>query len=212
MRRYWVPKEAFGQDQIFLSGEIYHHIFNVCRRHLGHRFEVLVEGTGKAFLVEVCELQKKQALAKVISERTLPELLKPHIHVALSLPKFSTFEKILEPMVELGVAQLHPFVSEYSFLKNTNKISSSKVQRWEKVIQGATQQSARRDTMKLSEVVPLAELLSSWKSREESAVGVFAYEGEGKLSLSQALQKKRLGGLDFCGKRRWVLRQRGRII
>lgn len=187
MRRYWVSKEKFEAGIVKIEGEDFRHICKVCRRNIGHRFEVLSEDH-KAYFVEIVELGKNEAVAKVLEERVLPELPKPHIHLALSLPKFQTLERVLEKSVELGAHSLHLFSSDYSFMKPKALELKKKQARWGKIIKGATQQTGRGTLMELTEIKPLGVLLEEF-SLQKNAYGLCAFEGEGQLSLKMALNQ-----------------------
>ncbi len=184
MRRYWVPDPAVKEQGVFLEGEVFHHICTVCRQGVGDRFEVICEQ--KAFLVEILELKKKSAHAKILEQREIPQLPKPHIHLALSLPKFQTVDRVIEKMVELGVSQVHLFASDFSHIKPKPGDLEKKHQRWQKIIQGATQQTGRGELMKLTEVVPLRVLLKE-NFPDPSKLGLLAFEGEGGVPLSTRL-------------------------
>lgn len=184
MRRYWVDASSIQETSIDLTGEVFHHICVVCRQKLNSRFEVL--SGGKAFFVEIVEIDKKTATAKILEKRRVPTIKPPPLHLALSLPKYSTVEKVLEKSVELGVDTLHLFSSDFSFAKPRSKELEKKLQRWQKIIQGATQQTGRGELMKLTQIEPLSVILKSYASRD-GAIGVLAFEGAGDLSLDSVL-------------------------
>lgn len=183
MRRYWVEQEHKVEEGFELTGDVYHHICVVCRRSPGDRFELIL--SGEAFLVEMTESSNKKAFAKIIETRKIAPLPQPEIHLALSLPKFQTFEKVIEKMVELGVHSVHPFTSDFSFVKSSKKVPAKKYERWEKIIRGATQQTGRGEFLNLTQIQPLGVLLAEFSKKE--ALGLLAYEGEGGENLRNRL-------------------------
>ena len=183
MRRYWVEEEHKTEEGFELTGDVFHHICVVCRRGLNDRFELILKG--QAYLVEITEVTNKKATAKVIETRTIAPLPKPEIHLALSLPKFQTLEKVLEKMVELGVHSVHPFTSDFSFVKSSKKVPAKKYGRWEKIIRGATQQTGRGEFLNLTPIKPLSVLLKEFS--EQEALGLLAYEGEGGENLKNRM-------------------------
>jgi len=184
MRRYWVPEVSENDTLVLLKGDVFHHIVDVCRQDVGSKFEVLTE-SGWALLVEIEKVTKKDAVAKVIEKRQLPPLKKPLIHLAMSVPKISTFEAVAEKAVELGTYKIWPFYSDYSFVKSQKNVFTAKAARFEKIIQGATQQTGRGDLMGLEEPRNLEDLLTAFKNSPKSA-GIFAYEGGGGMALKEA--------------------------
>ena len=186
MRRYWVDRDQITENTVQFLGETFHHVIDVCRLNLGSKFEVLTEG-GQAYFVEITEVQKKRAQAKILEVRQIPQPPLPRIHLALSLPRFQKFELIVEKSVELGVNSIQPLFSEFSFIRSSEKISQSKKQRWEKIIRSATQQSGRGDLMTLKE----PQSLKQWLNDQNQAANtqyLFMYEGEGDHSLPEVLR------------------------
>ncbi len=200
MRRYWLPKESDRGDVVEVLGNSYKHIIQVCRQKVGCRFEVLF-GDGKAHLVELVKVYQRKAIGKKIEIREISPPCSPYIHLCLSLPKFSTLERVIEKMVELGVSALHPFVSDLSYFKNPDRISEKRVQRWQTLIQSATQQTGRGDLMSLQPVGYIKDIVEVIKS-SSLRKGVFLYEGQGEMSLSETLEGK---GFSTNFKEIWII-------
>ena len=196
MRRYWVPKSAVrggpGPEdvaEVVLDGDVLHHIRDVCRMHVGSKFEVIVEG-GHAHLVEITSEAKRESVARVLETRKIPELPRPHVHLVLSVPRFPVFEAVIEKAVELGVKAIHPVYSDFSFIKKQEDVFEKKRARFEKIVMGATQQSGRGDLMPIEAPVALKQILESI-NRKDGAQGLFAYEGEAVLSAREGLSRLR---------------------
>jgi 16S rRNA (uracil1498-N3)-methyltransferase len=185
LRRYRLEQASEKDASVLIEGDEFHHIVEVCRQGVGARFEILTP-SGFALLVEIESIGKKSAQAQVLERRQIPPLKKPWIHLAMSVPKISTLEAVMEKAVELGVYKIHPFFSDYSFVKTQKGILQNKRSRFEKIIQSATQQSGRGDWMGLEEPCDLSEILQRYESSLR-AKGIFAYEGSGELSLKQAI-------------------------
>lgn len=186
MRRYWLDPEAFQNSTIEIKDEVFHHICDVCRQQVGDRFEVLGV-KGKALLVELTEVKKKSATAKLISEREIAPLPSPHIHIVLALPRPAVFDSVLERAVELGVSSLQPVFSDFSFVREPSEALTKKMQRWEKIIMSATQQCGRSELMEIKSSEKLQKILGNFNPND-AATGLFAYEGEGEMALREAIQ------------------------
>ncbi len=193
MRRYWIDSEQLTQNSgnpelVFFEGEQFHHIFDVCRQEVGSRFEVL-HPQRKAYLVEVIEVKKKNATAKVIESRDVPALPYPHIHLALSLPRFPVFDSVLEKMVEMGVSGIQPFFSEFSFIRDPKNFSNDKISRWKKIVTSATQQSGRGELMDVQ--VPISwSQLNSKINQSSNKLCLFSYEGESTLGVKDFIKSE----------------------
>jgi 16S rRNA (uracil1498-N3)-methyltransferase len=188
MRRYWVPIDTIQNGEVVLSGDVLHHIRDVCRMTKGSKFEVLAGG--KAYLVEIKSESKHESRATVIEERTIQALPKPELVLVLAIPRFPVFEAVIEKAVELGVSRVQPVFSEFSFIRTQDDVLEKKRARWEKIIIGATQQSGRGDLMPIEAAKNLKEVVDSL-NRKSSSKGLFAYEGDvGTGSSSNTLSAK----------------------
>lgn len=189
MRRYWVPQEMRASDNVVLTGDVLHHIRDVCRMHLGSKFEVILEG-GHAHLVEIVHEDKRSSIAKILETRTIPDLARPHIHLVMAIPKIPVFEAVVEKAVEMGVKSIIPFYSEFSHIRGRNDMYDKKGPRFERIVQSATQQCGRGERMQIESPEPLSAVLERF-NRTEGAVGLFAYEGEGVLTARDGVDALR---------------------
>lgn len=187
LRRFYIEKENLQGDQLKITGDLFHHIRDVCRFDSGSQFEVLL-GDHQAHLIEVTEVTKRELFGRKLSTRQLPELKKPFVTLCLSVPKLPKVDWIIEKCVELGASEIRPFVSDYSFLRKESEISENRIARWEKLVQAATQQSGRGDLLKIGSPTTLNKLLEEF-NRTKGAGGLFPYEGESQTGLPQALSE-----------------------
>lgn len=190
MRRYWIDKNLIQNELVQFKDDVFHHIFDVCRQEVGNHFEVLTDDS-KAYLVEVLSVQKKTATGKIKEERVISELKKPFINLCVSIPKFSTLELILEKSVELGVHQVLPFYSDFSFVKSMDeKEWAHKSQRWQKIIKSATQQSGRGSLMNLEKPEKFNLILKKM-NQNPNDMSLFLYEGETNIDIKSYLQQQK---------------------
>lgn len=185
MRRYWVDKKNIRDGQVEFSGDVFHHIFDVCRQKEGSHFEVL-DGSGKAYLVKVYSIGRASAVGEIRETREISAPPEPRIHLALAVPRFPVFDAVIEKAVELGVHRLVPFFSEHSFVRGMDKISPARMERWRKIVLSATQQSGRGDIMNVVEPLPLEKLREEF-NRTSSNWGLIAYEGETPVSIAEEI-------------------------
>jgi len=186
MRRYWLDQNALSGNEITILGDSFHHIFDVCRQDVGSKFEVLF-GDGQAHFVEVISREKKKARAQILEVRKIQPLPQPHLHLAISIPKYATFETILEKSVELGVHTLHPFFSEHSFIRKASSLPEAKLERWQKIVMSATQQTGRGELMKIENPRDLEQILKRFNQNPQN-IGLFAYEGVSDTRIDRYLK------------------------
>ena len=185
MRRYWIERKYLSENFVKFEGDLFHHIFDVCRQEKGSKFEVLIDG--KAYFVEAIEVSKKSATAKILEERIVPTLPEPHLKLALCIPRFPVLESVLEKAVEMGVHSIQLLSSDYSFIKSSEKISENKWERWQKIIVSSTQQSGRGELMTLVEPMPLKKFVQEMDPKHHSLC-LFGYEGDNVMTLQDYLK------------------------
>lgn len=187
MRRYWIEKKHFKNDAILLTGDTFHHICEVCRQDVGNKFEILCDG--QAYFVEITERLKKSATAKILETREAPKPQKPYIHLCVSISKFPTMDTIIEKAVELGVYQFHPFVSDFSFIRDPKSDRlRDKLARWERIVRAATSQTGRGDLMEVAEISNLSKLIEKM-NQNPASVGLFPYEGSADTTVGKAIER-----------------------
>lgn len=187
MKRIWCSGLSYETSEFYLEGDSFHHAVNVYRMKEGDEFETLF-GEPFALTVKIVQVEKKRAKVKVLGKRSLPGLPYPRIALAVCVPRFNTFEWVLEKCVELGVESVQPLVNEYSFIKKASDIKPSRFQRWQKVIQSATEQTGRGSLMGLNSVKNLPDFIQEINQIDSDRC-LFLFEGEGSVSLREALQK-----------------------
>lgn len=177
MRRIFVDPEFISDDHVTLEGEGLRHAVDVLRLKKGDQFQVI---SGQKFLltVELADIQKKRAMATITEKTPIPEAPKPLVNLAVSLPRFATFEWIVEKSVELGVSQIQPLLSEHSFVKKKTDITDSKLERWQKIIKSATEQSIRSDLLQILPALTLTEWSTGGTApnRKSAEPCLFGYE------------------------------------
>jgi 16S rRNA (uracil1498-N3)-methyltransferase len=169
---------------------VLHHIRDVCRMHLGSKFEVIVDG-GRALLVEITTETKHESRARIIEERKIVELPRPHLHLVMAVPRFPIFEAVVEKAVELGVVSIQPLFSDFSYIRKQENVFDKKRPRFEKIVVSATQQSGRGDLMKIEEPQGIDDFLLNF-NRAEGRAGLCAYEGVGVLTAREAVAQLKI--------------------
>ncbi len=185
MRRFWLENSNWVNERQTLSGDLFHHLRDVCRFGVDDKFELL--HGGEAYFVRVVQVDKRQMEVERLETRPIPALPRPHIHLALSLPKFPKVDWIVEKSVELGVKAIHPFVSDFSFTREVRQVPEAKMERWRKLIRQAAQQSGRGELMSMEEVCTLEQILAQINQKKD-VLGLFPYEGECPTTLKAHLR------------------------
>ena len=141
---------------------------------------IVLDNSGWEFEVEIERITKEQVTGKVISKK--PGQGEPGIKITLyqALLKSDKFELVLQKGVELGVTAFVPFISERCVI--TQRVHR-KIERWEKIIQEAAEQSER---LILPVFRPLISFEEACRSVKQPAL--LLWEEEKRISLKETLQ------------------------
>jgi 16S rRNA (uracil1498-N3)-methyltransferase len=179
MHRFFIPKKSFIQDEVIICGEPLHQIGYVLRLKPGDRIIVL-DNNGWEYEVEIERITKEEATGKIVSKQYGEG--EPAVKITLyqALLKSDKFELVLQKGVELGVTAFVPFISERCV---TNKPSDGKLERWQKIIQEAAEQSERSI---LPVLYPVVSFDAACRSAKHSSL--LLWEEEKSVSLKETLQ------------------------
>lgn len=184
--RFWIDRACLQESRFIIKGSLYHHICHVAKIRKGELFELFCEGCQK-YQVILSSVSSSQAFADIVQTYPVPSLKKPYLHLAVSLPRLSKMDTLIEQAVELGVKEIQPFISEFSFFKEKSKLSLSRQKRWNKIIEHSLALTGRTEALKLR---PLLSLFEIQIPKEDLAL--IAYEGQqDSLSFKEVLQKKK---------------------
>ncbi|WP_070326983.1 16S rRNA (uracil(1498)-N(3))-methyltransferase [Exiguobacterium aurantiacum] len=182
MQRYFLQRDAFKTDTVALPQDVVHHIGTVLRAGPGYQM-VLLDGTGVEYVCEVVALEKKSGTAKVLEARQATTELPVDVTLAYALPKGDKVELVAQKATELGLHHLKLFESKRSVAKWDAKKAPKKVDRLQKIMQEAAEQSYRA-------VVPTCAYVSSRDLLDDFSnydVVVIAYEESAKQGEQAAL-------------------------
>lgn len=185
MARFWIDRSCLRDNEFLIKDSLYHHICRVCQIKKGEIFELFCEGFQK-YKVALSSVSSSKAVAVILEAYPVPPLKKPYLHLALSVPRFSKIDTLIEKAVELGVKEFHPFISTFSFLKKPSQLSIKRKTRWKKIAEQSLALSGRTEAMLLH---PLQSLQEIKIPKEDLAF--MAYEGESQgIPLIQLIKKK----------------------
>lgn len=191
MRRYFYQdkSELSIDEEIKISGDLFKHIFIVCRRKEGDGFELLTKDSS-AYFVRVTEVSKSEAKVKIKERREIEPLKKPYVHLVLSNPKPAVFERVIEKSVELGVYSVYPLITENSFFKTATKLKEKK-KRLEKIALHARQQAGSGHSLIINDVLKTSEFFQNLNLKEIKAwSGFILYEAMGDHMAISEIKKQ----------------------
>lgn len=143
MRRFGVSRQLL--DEIVASGatlpdDIQHHLVSVLRAREKDRL-VATDGAGSELTLEVVGLRPLEVRAIGTLRRV--ERVGGRIRVMQALIKSNPWELLLEKLTEVGVDEVVPVYTDRTVVEVPPAKLQARMQRWEKIIQQACQQSER---------------------------------------------------------------------
>ncbi len=170
----------------FLSSEDAHHLINVMRAKVGEKIEIVDSGT--LYLAEIKSLLPLKISLLSVLERDTE--LKTKLILGFSLLKGGHDELVLMKGTELGVYAFLPFVSERTIIRLDEKERKKRLERFQKIVAGASSQSKRLLTPCVFPIVDFKEAI-----KEEADTRLFAYENlsDGSFNLPKEFSKTKNG-------------------
>lgn len=156
MQRYFIKNETIHEHTIHLNKEDYHHMTHVMRMRAKEKVSC-VDEDGHVYL---CSLPDPQ-VAQLEIEQEIMENHELDVYVRLiyGLPKLDKFEMVIQKCTELGVSEIVPFLSQRSLIRTDEKRFSKKMERLQKIVKEACEQSQRERLVKITEPMDLKAVL-----------------------------------------------------
>ncbi len=139
MHRFFVPPTSLKGGNLELGGGFSHQICTVLRMKPGDLIVVL-DDTGWQYEIELVEATRRKVTGRIVNKSLADG--EPEIKITLyqSLLKKDRFEWVLQKCTEVGVTEFVPVISSRTI---PHKSKSSKLERWQKIITEAAEQSHR---------------------------------------------------------------------
>ena len=177
MQRYFKDTNL---DLFELSVDDSYHITKVMRNKTGDKIEVVIDK--KLYICEIVELKdlvKVQRIEEVICDSELPCF----VAIAQSLVKEQKMDLILQKSCELGVSEIIPINATRSIVK-LDKKETKKIDRWNKILKEASEQSKRVVIPKVNEIMDIKDLTNL-----DYDIKILCTVNELSMSLKKVLDK-----------------------
>lgn len=177
MQRYFSDKNL---DIFELSSGDSYHIIKVMRNNIGDKVEVVIDKC-----LYICEIIK---ISDLVTVRRLEEVecdseLPCYVTIAQSLVKEQKMDLILQKSCELGVSEIIPVNTTRSIVK-LDKKETKKVERWNKILKEASEQSKRVVIPKVNGIMDIKDLCNL-----EYDIKILCTVNELSMSLKEVLEK-----------------------
>ena len=177
MQRYFKDTNL---DLFELSVDDSYHITKVMHNKIGDKIEVVIDK--KLYICEIVELKdlvKVQRIEEVICDSELTCF----VAIAQSLVKEQKMDLILQKSCELGVSEIIPINATRSIVK-LDKKETKKIDRWNKILKEASEQSKRVVIPKVNEIMDIKDLTNL-----DYDIKILCTVNELSMSLKKVLDK-----------------------
>ncbi len=190
MNRFFLTAKKIHENSVIsFPPEIAHQILHVLRMKPGDQVEVL-DNSGREFLVELTRLDSQMLQGQVIEchvVETEPDLF---LSLCFGLTNRDKVEWILQKATEIGVSEFRPFISSRTLVQSTS-LGEKKLERWNRIIREAAEQSGRGRLPVLCRPCDYGTLLSSLE--QAFPVCLLAWESaKDAARLTQLLSAERM--------------------
>ncbi len=195
MHRFFIPPELLKETNIVLPKDLAHQVRDVLRLNTGEQL-LLLDNSGDEILARVASISKTAVEVYLLERR--PGKNEPTVRIILcqGLLKSARFEWILEKGTELGVSVFSPILCRRS-MSGLEDAGPAKIQRWQRIIQEAAEQSGRSH---LPELLPIRPLIRALNDIPSNALAIMPWEEEHTLTLRDALNSSaRVGAGEVVG-------------
>ncbi len=189
MHRFFIAPEHVKEMGVYLTlpKELAHQVRDVLRLNLGEKL-ILLDNQGNEILSTVESSSRAGVIVQLLERHAGKESSAIRVVLCQGLMKSSRFEWVLEKGTELGVSSFMPVICHRS-TAGLEDAGSTKMARWHRIIQEATEQCGRTT---LPVLLPIRSLEKALADIPEGAVAIMAWEeAEGK-SLRDVLSNVRV--------------------
>jgi 16S rRNA (uracil1498-N3)-methyltransferase len=185
MHRFFVAPELVQQldAEIPLPKELAHQLRDVLHLQVGEQV-ALLDNSGHEILASIASVSKGAVAVQLVERRAGKNESPVRIILCQGLLKSARFEWVLEKGTELGVSVFSPILCRRS-QAGLEDAGTSKMQRWQRIITEAAEQSGRA---RLPALLPIRPLMHALNDIPPGALAFMPWEEERALMLRDALK------------------------
>ena len=188
MQKFFIEESQIENDKIVITGEDVKHISNVLRMQKGEQILIGSKETLETYLTEIEQIEKEKVVAQIIEKLDTQTESNVEIDLYQGLPKADKMELIIQKTTEIGISKVIPVDMVRCIVKLDEKDAKKKIERWQKVAEGAAKQSKRSKIPEIKNKIKIKDLENIISQYDAFIV---AYEEENEITLKQELKKLR---------------------
>ena len=183
MARFFINKDNITDNQITITGNDAFHIARALRMAVGDEITVCDED-GVEYFTRLSRIRDEECIAEIISKQEGSTESPVHITLYMAYPKGDKLETVVQKSVELGASVIVPFESSRCIKRPSQDKLDKITDRLSRIAEEAAKQCGRSRLPSVSKMIKLPELLKEIGNYD---LPLFCYEGDGTISLKQAL-------------------------
>ncbi len=130
-------------QNVSVTGEYYNYFKNVLRLKKNDSIVLFNNLDGLEYSTEIISITNKAIELNIINTSKIDNENSYRINLYQSLIKIENFELVIQKATELGVNNIYPIITDFTNLKFDSKNIEKKLERWQKIAIGASEQSRR---------------------------------------------------------------------
>ena len=185
MHRFFILPDLLKADNntLTLPEKLSHQVKDVLHLAIGEQL-MLLDNSGDEILCSIVKSGRSGVEVELLERKGGKSESPVRIILCQGLLKSARFEWILEKGTELGVTVFSPVLCRRS-MSGLEDAGPNKIQRWQRIIQEATEQCGRA---RMPELLPIHPLVHALTSIPSNALALIPWEEEQGLSLRDALR------------------------
>ena len=140
--RLYMDQELAVGESITLPQDQAHYLRNVMRLEAGDAL-LLFNGRGGEYPSRIAQLNRQQVCCLIESFSDISREMSCKVHIVQAACRSEKIETVLQKGTELGAASFHIVRTERSTLKLDRSKLQKRIQRWQKIVTEAVEQSGR---------------------------------------------------------------------
>lgn len=190
LQRYFINQNADESQRFFITNkEDIHHITNVMRNTIGN--QIIITFKDKiVFKSEIITIENESIEIKLIEQIDINSELPVQVTICSGLIKADKYEWLIQKATELGADSFIAVEMDRSVVKLTPNKVQKKLERWQKIIKEAAEQSYR---LIIPNIIFKSNLNEIYDTINHYDYILLAYEDEakrGEVSLFKETLKK----------------------
>ncbi|MCI2947653.1 16S rRNA (uracil(1498)-N(3))-methyltransferase [Staphylococcus caledonicus] len=143
LQRYFIDQNADEDQRFFITNkEDIHHITNVMRNSVGNKVIVTFKNK-EVYTTEITQITPQEIELKLIQKLDINTELPMHITICSGLIKSDKYEWMIQKATEMGASEFIAVEMDRSVAKLPPNKTQKKLERWQKIIKEAAEQSYR---------------------------------------------------------------------